>query len=155
MSIAKKSGIFLVVFDCNKKLLSSFPGILPSDEVMDLLQLMISKNPDADLSSKVIFEGGYNPCANDSKSVTSRRKRQAALGCADGFVLDANNSLCYRVYGDILDFTMAQQTCSDINSNILRFEGESEVKGFMDLLSSCNNIINLYLKLMVLCFATF
>jgi hypothetical protein len=131
-------------------LISSFPGILPSDEVMDLLQLMISKNPDSDLSSKVIFEGGYNPCANDSKSVGSRRKRQAALSCADGFVLDANNSLCYRVYGDLLDFTMAQQTCSDINSNILRFEGESEVEGFMDLLSSCKNIVNLDLTLTIL-----
>ena len=111
---------------------------------MDLLQLMTSKNPDADLSSKVIFEGGYNPCANDSKSVTSRRKRQAApSGCNDGFVLDANNSLCYKVSEVLVDYTTAQQICSDINANILKFDGESQVEGFMHLLSSSENDFNL------------
>ncbi len=96
----------------------------------------MSKNPDADLASKVMFEGGYDPCANDTKSVKTRKKRQAPPPCGDGFVLDVNNSMCYKVYDGLYDYQAAQQVCSDSNANVLYFEGESQVDGFMSLLNS-------------------
>jgi hypothetical protein len=118
--------------------------LTPGDEVMDLLLLMTSKNPDADLSSKVMFDGGYNPCSNDTKTVMTRRKREAPPPCGDGFVLDVNNSLCYMVNDGLYDYETAFQVCSDSNANILYFEGESQVEGFMNLVNSCKHFFILY-----------
>ena len=39
-----------------------FPGIKQTDNVLDLLRLMISKNPDNELAAKIIYNRGYNPC---------------------------------------------------------------------------------------------
>jgi len=40
----------------------SFPGILPGDNILRLLKLMSSKNPDNDIKSQMIFDGGFDFC---------------------------------------------------------------------------------------------
>ena len=44
------------------KLFFSFPGITVEDDIIGLLQLMASKNPNSEIAAKIVLEGGYDPC---------------------------------------------------------------------------------------------
>ena len=39
-----------------------FPGLKPKDNILSLLLLMASKNPNNDIAARVVLDGGYNPC---------------------------------------------------------------------------------------------
>ena len=60
--------------------------------------------------------------------------------CPKDFVLDPNNTLCYKVIDGLVDFETAVEICSEMNADILYFDGEeSQVEGFMDLLKLGKN----------------
>jgi len=42
-----------------------FPGLKASDDILGLLKLMASRNPNNDVTAKTALDGGYNPCKNN------------------------------------------------------------------------------------------
>lgn len=59
------------------------------------------------------------------------------LGCPDGFSLDSDNGLCYKVM-DFLDYqSSAVKKCYDSydGAELLVFNSDAEAKGFKNLVS--------------------
>ena len=122
--------------------LLSFPGLLPGDNVINLIKLLTSKNPDGDIAASVALEGGYNPCDNSStfnQTQTMKRKRSTGSDCKDGFVADNVNGFCYTVLPKSTYLSDGSTYCTDtFEAEALTFEKDSQVDGLLGLLTSGN-----------------
>jgi hypothetical protein len=56
-----------------------------NDDVLSVIRLMMSKNPDMTIAASVSLDGGFNPCSNSS-GLTSRKKRATTTGCDPGLL---------------------------------------------------------------------
>jgi hypothetical protein len=121
-------------------LIISFPGLLPGDDIVKLVKLLTSKDPDGDISAAVALDGGYNPCDNSSLfnvPQTTRRKRSADDGCDDGFVADAVNGFCYTALLASTFFDDGTTNCkNNFDADVLEFDNDTKVAGLLYLLQS-------------------
>ena len=53
--------------------------------MLDLLRLMISKNPDNEIAAKLIFNRQFDPCESYSENEAMWNN---SLGCDNGFHID-------------------------------------------------------------------
>ena len=98
---------------------------------------MTAKNPDADIAASVALDGGYNPCDNSSFYSQKRRKRQTSNGCDSGFIPDTTNDLCYMALTNLDYLDDGATTCQSLNgAELLYFETDAEVQGFLNILKS-------------------
>ena len=120
--------------------LLSFPGLLPGDNVINLIKLLTSKNPDGDIAASVALEGGYNPCDNSStfnQTQTMKQKRSTGSDCKDGFVADVVNGLCYTVLPESTNLDDGSSKCIDTyEAEALYFNKDSQVDELLVLLTS-------------------
>jgi hypothetical protein len=118
----------------------SFPGLLPGDNVVDLVKLLTSKNPDGDIAASMALDGGYNPCDNSSVynvNQTIRRKRSTNNGCDNGFVADTANGYCYAALPLSTFLEDGTTTCkSEFEADVLEFDNDTRVTGLIGLLQS-------------------
>ena len=119
----------------------SFPGLRVGDNVLSLVKLMTSKNPDSDITALVALDGGYNPCDNSSffsvPESKRRRKRSVYNGCDEGFVADTANGYCYIVVEELTYFDDGETTCQNsYDADVVQFENDSYVDGLIGLLNS-------------------
>ena len=115
-----------------------FPGAIPSDNVINLLKLFMSKEPNSTIRSQVSLEGGYNLCTEAqflSKNYT----------CRKGFVSDSRNRNCYKVLNIVTNETVGNNSCNP--NSLLSFTKDREVEGFMDLLKTGSICLNKYVIL--------
>lgn len=107
----------------------------PGDNVVKLVKLLTSKDPDGDISAAVALDGGYNPC--DNSSVVTRRKRSTDTGCDVGFVADTVNGLCYAVLSKVTFLDDGNTECkTTFDADVLDFDNDSKVEGLLGLLKS-------------------
>jgi len=109
------------------------PGLLPSDPLPFMSMLMSSKRPDA-LIKSLVYSGKFNLCQNKLPSNLTNLEPS----CDPGFVLDGTTGLCYKVLNNQSNFWEAKsKACSEIaGANLLEFEQDSQVKGFLNLVQS-------------------
>jgi hypothetical protein len=114
----------------------------PGDDVIGMIKLLVSKNPDADIAAIVALEGGFNPCANTSAAAatTGRRKRSTVAECDPGFVADDVNKYCYYAHYNLLPMRDSFDFCKAFNpdSELLYFENDNQVIGLLSMVSGGN-----------------
>ena len=113
-----------------KKLLFSFPGIVPEDNLLSMLKLMSSKNPSNDISAQTASGGGV--CQKINENEKFWRENQ---NCDSGFVPDYANGYCYKVLPEMKSFDEGDDYCEYFHdAELLLFDKPSEVDGFIDLI---------------------
>jgi hypothetical protein len=113
----------------------SFPGLQPGDDVVSLVKLLTSKDPDGDIAAAVALEGGYNACGNSSQQ--SRKKRSTDSDCGAGFVADVVNGFCYTVLPTSTFLDDGDSNCiKNFEAEVLVFENDYQVDGLLGLLKS-------------------
>ncbi len=126
-----------------KKRYSSFPGLLPGDNVVSLVKLLTSKDPDGDIAAAVALEGGYNACSNSSQQL--RKKRSTENDCGAGFVADVVNGFCYNVLPTSTFIDDGSSKCKNtFEADVLKFENDNQVDGLLGLLHSGEFQADLY-----------
>ena len=123
----------------------SFPGLNSNDtfdELMNLLKLLTSQSPDAQIVAQIALEGGFDPCANSSGG--KRKKRSTQSLCAEGFSADTTNRICYKS----TEISQYQSdgifTCNNYyDADLVMFYNDSYAQGFLALLKSGKAICSL------------
>jgi len=111
-----------------------FPGILPRDDIIGLLNLKASKNPSNDIAAKIALDGGYDPC---SKFQENESLWIQNLGCHPGFIPDHKNGYCYFVLPSKENLEDGENICrSDFDAELLLFDRNSEVVGLIKLIGA-------------------
>ena len=114
----------------------------PTDDVLGLLKLLSSIRPDLAIAAQVAFDGGYDPCNNATFFLTEdskRKKRNVINICNTGFVADEDNGYCYLNLEKIKGrqtVSYGQTYCKRLNAELLTFENDAQVEGFLKLYSS-------------------
>ena len=85
---------------------SRFPGLLPTDEVLDFLKLFTSKNPTTSLASTVALEDKHVLCDSFEKT------------CPSGFVLDNITYICYKILDQLGECSSSWHNCHGKNTTI-------------------------------------
>ena len=108
-----------------------FPGAVPSDDVPNLIKLLLSKDPNSTIRSQVALNGGYKEC-------TAEQKRAKNYNCSEDFVLDEENMICYKVLNIVANFSFGEELCNEESgsSGSLYFDNEKELRGFYNLLTT-------------------
>jgi hypothetical protein len=120
----------------------SFPGLTPTDDVLGLLKLLSSIRPDLAIAAQIAFDGGYDPCNNATFFLgldTKRKKRAILQICDKDFVADEDNGYCYLNSQNIKGpqtFLVGQEYCTNHSADLLTFENDAQVVGFLQLYSS-------------------
>ncbi len=110
-----------------------FPGILPNDDILSLLQLFASKNPTGEIAAKILLNGGYDPCSKFPENSTFWTINNA---CDAGFIPDFKNKYCYILLPDKENIETGADYCKNsYYSELVTFDSNSEVDGFKILLS--------------------
>lgn len=110
-----------------------FPGLLPGDDVLSLLELMASKNPTSEIAADILIRGGYNICKKfpDNSTFWSNKGE-----CDDGFIPDKINGYCYTLLPSKKTLQEGIDYCANnFDSELLLFEKNSQVDGFISLLN--------------------
>ena len=102
---------------------------------MNLLKLLTSQSPDAQIVAQIALEGGYNPCAGSIAG--KRKKRSTASMCDVGFVADTTNKMCYKS-AEISQYQIdGTDTCkNNYDADLVSFYNDSLAIGFLALLKS-------------------
>ena len=91
---------------------SSFPGILPTGDILGLLKLFSSKNAMNDISAKIALDGGFDPCKKFSGNEFFLTDN---FGCEPGFVTDDKYGyFCYRVLPTLETLNEGHKKCEYI-----------------------------------------
>ena len=126
----------------NSHCICSFPGLNANDtfdELMNLLKLLTSQSPDAQIVAQIALEGGYDPCANSSGA--KRKKRSTSSLCDEGFSADNTNRICYKSTGISQYQSDGIVTCNNnYNGDLVVFYNDSFAQGFLPLLKSGKSI---------------
>ena len=113
---------------------SSFPGVLPKDDIISLLKLMSSKNPMNDLAAKIALDGGYDPCNKFSGNETFWTKTPE---CDPGFTPDYNSGYCYKVLPTLYNLNDGQNECEyQYAAEMVLFNSNQEVDGMINLIQT-------------------
>ena len=135
-----EAGLVIKYFANNTDNMASkfFDAILPGWTLNDpynlAAPLMISKNPGAVLLSIAIFKN-QETCNNFNMSSLPK--------CETGFVLDQISGWCFKFLEQELNFWQASDACLELVSDLVEFESDLDVKGFIQYLRSgikCPNI---------------
>ena len=122
----------------NPHCICSFPGLNANDtfnDLMNLLKLLTSQSPDAQIVAQIALEGGYDPCANTSGA--KRKKRSASSLCDEGFSADNTNRICYKSTGISQYQSDGIFTCNNnFNGDLVVFYNDSFAQGFLPILKS-------------------
>jgi len=113
--------------------------LTPTDDVLGLLKLLSSIRPDLAIAAQVAFDGGYDPCNNATIFLIkdSERKKRAIIEiCDKGFVADEDNGYCYLNVDKKQTVSYGQNFCKRLSSDLLTFENDVQVAGFLNLYSS-------------------
>jgi hypothetical protein len=113
----------------NEKMLplKRFPGLSPSDDVPELLKYLLSKDPNSTIRAQVGIFGGYEKCDYE--------QWKGPLNCAKDYVRNPYSFNCY-IKGYSATYYEAQEFCKRQDADILNFEDEEDIKGFIILLNS-------------------
>ncbi len=106
---------------------------MPEDDILSLLQLFASKDPNDEIAAKILLNGGYDPCSKFPENSTFWSNNNA---CDDGFIPDFKNKYCYIRLTEKANFKTGEDHCKNsYNSELVTFDSNSEVDGFLTLLS--------------------
>ncbi len=109
----------------------SFPGMLPQDDIINLLKMLSSKNPVNEIAAKIALDGGYDPC---SKFTGNENFWKNTPHCDLGFVVDHANGYCYKVLPSLENFNDGKITCNyNYDAEMVLFYSDPEVKSFINL----------------------
>jgi hypothetical protein len=104
-----------------------FPGFLPSDPLNSLATLLSSRNPNLTLSNLAVSSFTLS-CDKATSDVT------ATQCCDQGFLWGQLNSF--------QNYWSAAESCHNIGVDLLGFDNDLEVKGFISLFNNCNIFVN-------------
>jgi hypothetical protein len=111
--------------------LISFPGILPKDDILSLLKLMASKNPQNDIAANILIDGGYDPCRKFPDNSTFWTNK---IGCDPGFTADDKSGYCYMLLPNKENIQDGDKYCKNYyDAELVSFDTSSEVNGFLKL----------------------
>ncbi len=101
--------------------------------------MLSSVRPDLTIAAQIAFEGGYDPCNNDTFFLgqdSNRKKRNTNEICDPNFEADEENGYCYLS----IEKTLGPQTvsngtdyCNTYSAELLTFENDAQVEGFLQL----------------------
>jgi hypothetical protein len=111
-----------------------FPGFLPSDPLNYLAPLLSSRNPNLTLSNLAVSSFTFS-CDNATSNVT------ATQSCDEGFLWDQLNGFCYKVLDEVENYWSAAESCHTIGAQLVGFDNDLEVKGFISLFNNRNIFI--------------
>ena len=97
-----------------------------TDLLIDLVLLFTSKQP-----SEVV----KNWALNLLSTCNSNESRMKVSECDYGFVLDKTSGMCYIALNGSNIFWSASEKCSSLNAELVGFQNDIQVQGFLDLLN--------------------
>ncbi len=110
----------------------SFSGIVPEDNILDLLKLLSSKNPSNDIAAQIAFDDGVCQKINENGSFLMTNPE-----CDSGFVPDHDNGYCYKVLSDLKTFDDGDDACENqLDAELLLFDLPQELDGFINLIEA-------------------
>ncbi len=110
----------------------SFPGIVPEDNILDLLKMLSSKNPSNDIAAQIAFDDGVCQKINENGSFLMETPE-----CDSGFVPDHDNGYCYKVLSDLKTFDDGDDACENqLDAELLLFDLPQELDGFINLIKT-------------------
>ena len=111
-----------------------FPGLLPKDNILSLLQILASKNPSNDIAAKIILDGGYSPCQRYSEDDIFWSKN---IGCDSGFIPDYINGYCLMVLPTKETLTDGDNLCkNNYDAELILFDKNEEVDSMITLIKT-------------------
>ncbi len=118
----------------NFSLPSSFPGIVPKDNILSLLKLMASKNPNNDIAAQIALKGGYDPCPVFRLGGAFWDENE---GCDPDFIPDYANGYCYKVLPELASLDDGENNCEYYyDAEMVLFESNKQVNGLISLIKS-------------------
>jgi len=106
-----------------------FPGFVLSDQIGILVPLFTSRNPNATVSN-IALSSYNNSCDN---SGLGQQK-----SCDPGYVWDAQSGRCFIALNGSRNFWDASEACHSIGAELLGFENDLQVQGFLAVLNKGN-----------------
>lgn len=108
---------------------------MPTDDILSLLKLLASKNPTNDISAKIAFDGGYDPCKNFAVNQIFFTEN---VGCEPGFVTDDEYGyFCYRVLPTLETLNEGEKKCEySYDAEAVLFHTNYEVKMLMNVIQT-------------------
>jgi hypothetical protein len=118
-----------------------FPGVNSSVNILTLLKLFLSKDPNTTITVQTALFGGYATCEKD---LILERIGKNEIACDEGYTFDPVSTRCYIV-PDIISNDFIEGCIHASGSDFVQFDSDEEVGGFMDMLTSGKTLKNLYL----------
>ena len=129
---------------------SRFPGIQSKDDILSFLTLMASKNPVNDIAAKILLHQGFDPCSKFPENSTFWTK---ITGCDAGFIPDHKNGYCYMLLPNTENLEDGDNFCrNNYDAELIMFDSNSEVDGFISLINKGTVKPTLYLEEMFVIF---
>ncbi len=95
---------------------------------------MASKNPNNDITAKIILDGGYDPCQRYPENDIFWEN---IIGCDPGFISDSRKIYCYKVLETKETLTDGENYCkNDFDAELILFDTNSEVQDIIMLIKS-------------------
>ena len=105
---------------------------MPNDDILGLLKLMASKNPQNDIAAKILLDGGYDSCTKFPDNATFWTKH---TGCEPGFISDYKNGYCYMLMPNKSNLQDGKKICRfKYDADLVSFDTNSGVDGFFSLI---------------------
>ena len=128
--------VAVITIDCLYFSICSFPGLLPEDNVLDLLKMMSSKNPTIEIFSKFLLDGGYDLCKQLSENQTFWKNKSE---CDPGYITDSKTGYCYIVHSTFENFDDGENICvQQYDAELLAFDTNFELSGIIELFKTGN-----------------
>ena len=101
-----------------------------------MLQLLASKNPTNIIATKILMDGGFDFC----RIIADKDfKWNSNHDCDPGFVADIKNGYCYKALSTRKNLDDGENYCRNYyDAELLLFDTNSQVKGFIELLNTGN-----------------
>jgi hypothetical protein len=106
-----------------------FPGAQSSDDMINLLKLLLSKDPDSSIRTEVALSGGYELCSIE-KSIDNNRKK-----CTESnYVWSEENLRCFFVSN--VTFKLTNNFNSPCKQSLIDFQNDIDVAALINLTRS-------------------
>ncbi len=116
------------------KFCSRYPGLSTTDNVLEMLKLYLSKDPNSTIRANVSFSGGFGYCDND---LIIERFNKEMIHCDEGFIFDPITVRCYIIPNVLVNSSNYYEYCHEAyGAECLEFQNDDQVNSFMDLLIS-------------------
>ena len=108
-----------------------FPGSKPTDNVLNLLKLFLSKDPKSTIRA---YASLASAICDDNQMTAKANKGE--LQCDDGFIWDQNKT-CYSIPNRIANTSEKSNICQNLfGSKVIQFSSAKDVDRFMDIVRS-------------------